>query len=83
MDSSRPAVEVWTIRRQPVEVLGRLMIRLDFQLVDWEITIPHTMCGTIEDADAECLRLRHDLSHMLDGQFRSKYRIAHDLRGAF
>lgn len=83
MDSSRHASEVWTVRRKPVDILGRLMIRLDFKLVDWEITIHHTMCGTVDEADAECSRLHHDLSHMLDGQFRTKYRIGHDLRGGF
>jgi hypothetical protein len=83
MDSTRPAAQVWTVRRKPVDILGRLMIRLDFKLVDWEVTIHHTMCHTVEEADAECKRLHHDLSNMLDDTFRKKYRIGHDLRGGF
>ena len=81
MDPSRPAANVWTVNRKPVDIQGRLMFRLDFQLVDWEITVHHTMCKTIEEADAECHRLHTDIAHMLDGAFRRKYRIAHDLRG--
>jgi hypothetical protein len=81
MDPTRPAAQVWTVKRKPVDIQGRLMFRLDFQLVDWEITIHHTMCPTLEEADALCARLHHDLQHMLDGKFREKYRIAHDLRG--
>lgn len=81
MDPTRPAAHVWTVKRQPVDIQGKLMVRLDFQLVDWEISVHHTMCRTAEEADAECERLHHDLRHMMDGMFREKYRIAHDLRG--
>lgn len=83
MDPTRRAGDVWNIKRKPVDILGRLMIRLDFQLKDWDITVHHTMCKTIEEAEAECARIRSDMEHMPDGKFRSKYKIAHDLRGAY
>ncbi|HEY3266131.1 MAG TPA: hypothetical protein VGM37_04340 [Armatimonadota bacterium] len=83
MDPSRPAEDVWNIKRKPVDILGRLMIRLDFQLRGWEVTIHHKMCETVEEADAECHKLAHDLRFMADGAFRQKYRIAHDLLGGF
>jgi len=82
MDPTRPAGDVWLIRRKPVDILGRLMIRLDFQLKGWETTVHHTMFDTVEQAKEECARIRHDMEHMLDGPFRSKYKIAHDLRGS-
>ena len=80
-DAMRPAIDVWTVQRKPVDILGRMMFRLDFQLKGWNTTIHHMMCPTVEKADEECARLNHDLAVMLDGPFRSKYKIAHDLRG--
>lgn len=83
MDPTRPAGDVWCIQRKPVDILGRLMVRVDFQLKGWDITIHHRLCPTVEEAEAECSQIRRDMEHMLDGPFRSKYRIAHDLRRGF
>ena len=83
MEPTRPAGEVWTVTRKPVDILGRLKIRLDFQLLNWDISVHHTMCDTIHEAEEECRKLREDLAHLMDSEFRAKYRIAHDLRAGF
>jgi hypothetical protein len=79
----RPAHEVWTIQRRPVDILGRLMIRLDFQLKGWPITVHHTLCKSMEEADEETRRLQKDLTRLMDTAFRDKYKIGHDLRGGY
>lgn len=83
MDANRPACDVWTVKRRPVDILGKLMIRLDFQLQGWDITVHHKMCKDIDEAEKEHARLIRDLGTMKDGSFRTKYKIAHDLRGGF
>ncbi|NMC82016.1 MAG: hypothetical protein GYA63_04075 [Armatimonadetes bacterium] len=83
MDLTRPAAEVWDVQRRPVDILGKLMYRLDFRLRGWEITVHHKMCRTLEEAERECEALRDDIATMMDGPFRSKYRIAYDLKGGF
>lgn len=83
MDETTMAVDVWDLKRKPVDIQGRLMMRLDFKLKGWEIVVHHGMFPTVEAADAECRRIQDDLALMTDSKFRAKYRIAHDLRGAF
>lgn len=83
MDPTRPASEVWLLRRRPVDIQGRLMMRLDFQLRGWQTTIHHKMVDGIREADEECARIHEDMHAMQDGAFRGKYKIAHDLRGGF
>jgi hypothetical protein len=81
MDPTRPASDVWLLRRKPVDIQGHLMIRLDFQLNGWQTTVHHKMVKDLREADDECARIREDMASMLDGPFRNKYKIAHDLRG--
>ena len=83
MDLTRPAAEVWDVQRRPVDILGKLMYRLDFRLRGWEITVHHKMCRTLEEADASVKRCATHCPRWMDGPFRSKYRIAHDLKGGF
>jgi len=83
MDPTRPASEVWLLKRRPVDIQGRLMMRLDFQLRGWKTTIHHKMVNDLRDAEEECARIHADMTTMQDGPFRDKYKIAHDLRGGF
>lgn len=83
MDPTRPASEVWHLRRRPVDIQGRIVMRLDFQLKGWQTTIHHKMVEDVREADRECERIHEDMHAMQDGPFRQKYRIAHDLRGGF
>lgn len=83
MDLTRPAGDVWSIKRKPVDILGRMMFRLDFHLVGWQTTVHYKMVDTLKEAEQEVERIRQDMEQMLDGPFRTKYKIAHDLRAGF